>query len=237
MKVQVVIPARFGSQRFPGKPLHIIRHRPLIQWTFEAASATGWPVMIATDDDEIAAVARDFGADVEMTGECANGTERVAEAIANRGIDPDFVVNWQGDSPLCPEAFARVCVAKLQSSMADVATPVMAIDTQARRRLLAEQAAGVPGATTCVLGSCRALYFSKAVLPGGYLHVGLYAYRMSALSRYGRAECAIERIEGLEQLRFLDMGLRVDGVVVPQRPIWEVNLPRDVQIVADLLRD
>lgn len=215
----------------------MIGRRPLIEWTWRAAIATRWPVIVATDDEEIAGIARDFGADVQMTGECANGTERCAEAVARRHLDCEIVVNWQGDSPLCPPEYASALVDRLAADpTADLATPVFRCDHATERRLRADQVAGIKGATTAAISrSGRALYFSKAILSPPHFHIGLYAYRREALEAYGRSECELEAAEGLEQLRFLDLGLEIAACPVPARPIWEVNNPGDVEFVAVLL--
>lgn len=241
MTAAVIIPARLGSTRFPGKPLQMIGRRPLIEWTWLAAKRTGLPVWIATDDTDIEAVSKNFGADVVMTGDCANGTERCMQAVDLLFMNYEIIVNWQGDSPLCPPAYATSLIEELlENEAADVATPVMMADALMARHLKADRAVGMIGATTAVLAdNGRALYFSKAVLPPSgphWLHVGMYAYRMKALEGYGTVPCSIERIEGLEQLRFIDHGIAIWGVRVETRPIWEVNNPGDVQLVADLLQ-
>lgn len=237
MNPTVIIPARFGSERFPGKPLHMIGRRPLIEWTWRAAMDLGWHVIIATDDDDIAAVARAFSADVQMTGPCSNGTERCAQVVIERAIATEFVINWQGDSPLCPPEWPQMLVECLEADAgAQVATPCFEADAQTVRRLRADHLAGVKGATTAAISrSGRALYFSKAILEPAHFHVGLYAYRLEALMGYGTQPCPVEEAEGLEQLRFLDLGMGIAAAVVPARPIWEVNNPCDVEIVAELL--
>lgn len=233
----VIIPARYGSERFPGKPLAMIGRWPLIEWTWRAARAFGWPVIIATDSPEIEAAARDFGADVHMTGECANGTERVAEVVIERALASEIIINWQGDSPCCPPAYAQALVdAFVRDPGAQVATPVFKPDRAMMRRLRADHEAGVKGATLAALSTIgRTLYFSKALLAGGHFHVGLYAYRAAALVAYGRDPCPAELAEGLEQLRFLDLGIPITAALVPASPVWEVNNPGDVDFVADLL--
>jgi 3-deoxy-manno-octulosonate cytidylyltransferase (CMP-KDO synthetase) len=251
--VAIIVPARFASSRYPGKPLVAIRGasgvaKPLIQRSWEAAiaAADGARVIVATDDDRIADLARGFGAEVMMTPEtCANGTERCA-AVLDR-LDPavEIVVNLQGDALLTPPWFLTALIAALRADPdADVATPAIRATPDVHRRLLADQAAGrVGGTTVATAASEQALYFTKAVIPHVpdaaigdptlpvFLHVGVYAYRRAALLRYAtQAESALERLEGLEQLRFLDGGVPVRVVPVDPRgcDLWELNNPIDL---------
>lgn len=251
MTVRLLIPARFASSRFPGKPLAPLRGatgeaKSLIRRTWEAAMEVAGvdSVAVATDDARIADHARAFGAEVAMTSPAArNGTERVAEAAAGASED-DIVVNLQGDAPLTPPWFVEALVAALRAAPAAVgmATPALRCDAEALRLFQAERAAGRVGGTTLVMRpDRRALYFSKEVLPftpaghAGELpevwhHVGAYAYRPAALRAYlGWAEGALERREGLEQLRFLENGAEVLCVEVEARGrvFWELNNPED----------
>lgn len=249
----VIIPARFQSTRYPAKPLALLRGatglaKPLIQRSWECALQAASPenVWIATDDERIATAVRDFGGQVVMTSaDCANGTERCADAIARLGISPDIVVNLQGDAPLTP-AYVVTALIEALSTEPDVMmmTPAIRCSNSVYRHLVEDQAQGRVGGTTVVFGrDNRALYFSKRVIPHlppaaiekafppVHLHLGVYAYRPSALARYlelGQSE--IENLEGLEQLRFLDAGIPVG--VVPFDPIgWdaiELNNPSDV---------
>lgn len=246
MSVVIIIPARYASSRFLGKPLVQLRGadgsaKPLIQRSWEAAAQVRGvdAIYVATDDERIAECARGFGAEVAMTGEgCRNGTERCAEAVANLGISPDFVVNFQGDAPLTPPWFVEDLVAGLsERSDFTVATPVLRCDTQARERLIADRRNGRVGGTTAVFGADRrALYFSKEVVPYGeadvFHHVGVYAYRPAALAAYGEwPEGRLERAEGLEQLRFLENGAPILCVEVDAkgRSFWELNNPEDIE--------
>ena len=254
MKVAVVIPARYASSRFPGKPLHPLKGRdgtkPLIRRTWEAAVATvgAQDVWVATDDERIAEAVRAFDGRVAMTSSaCRNGTERCAEALAQLG-DVDMVVNVQGDSPLTPPWFVTALIDGLAASDADVATPVLRCDPQAYARLREDRAAGRVGGTTAVFGTDgTALYFSKEVIPfvpdgvaapPVFHHVGLYAYRPRALARYAaHPPGKLEELEGLEQLRFLEMGDRVLCVEVQAqgRVFWELNNPVDVERIEEVL--
>ena len=253
MGVVIVIPARFASTRYPGKPLVELRGaggeaRSLIRRSWDAAMAVPGidRVIVATDDARIADHADGFGADVAMTSTAArNGTERCAEVLAGLDVAPEMIVNLQGDAPLTPAWFVSDLVAGLRADpAADIATPVLRCSGRMRADLIADRHAGRVGGTTAVFGHDRqALYFSKEVIPfaaGSYAddapspvfhHVGVYAYRPDALAAYaGWDEGPLERLEGLEQLRFLERGRRLLCVEVEARgrSFWELNNPEDV---------
>lgn len=257
MSVSIVIPARYASSRYPGKPLVELtgatgERKCLVQRSWEAAMAvdgvTG--VYVATDDDTIADVCRGFGANVVMTASThMNGTERCAEAaeiIGARG--DDIVVNLQGDAPLTPAWFVSDIVAGLQDdSSAAMATPVLCCDGDMLGGLKADRAAGRVGGTTALFdGKGHAIYFSKEVVPFTsatygpkeptpvFHHVGVYAYRAAMLDEYltwspGR----FEALEGLEQLRFVENRKPILCVEVSAqgREFWELNNPSDVPII------
>jgi 3-deoxy-manno-octulosonate cytidylyltransferase (CMP-KDO synthetase) len=260
MRVLLVIPARFASTRFPGKPLAALRGatgaaRPLIERTWQAAAQVAGidRRVIATDDARIADAAAGFGAEVVMTSaSCRNGSERCAEAHAALGGGWDAVVNLQGDAPLTPPWFVEALIARLADDPeAEVATPVLRCDGATLAALRADRAAGRVGGTTAVFNAGgRALYFSKEVipfLPGApdpaaptpvFHHVGVYAYRARALAAYaGWPEGRLEALEGLEQLRFLERGVPVACVEVEARgrPFWELNNPGDVPRIEAML--
>jgi 3-deoxy-manno-octulosonate cytidylyltransferase (CMP-KDO synthetase) len=253
MRALIVIPARFKSARYPGKPLAVLRGasgeaRSLIRRSWDAAVAVPGVarVVVATDDDRIAAHARGFGAEVAMTSEaCANGTERCAEALGVLGGDWDVVVNLQGDAPLTPPGFVSALLDAMAARPdADVATPVLRCDAQTFANFREDRRAGRVGGTTAVFDrAMRALYFSKEVIPYAdtvdpasgpipvFHHVGLYAYRPQALRAYaGWPAGPLETREGLEQLRFLENGAPILCVEVNAegRVFWELNNPVDV---------
>ena len=253
MSTLIVIPARFASTRYPGKPLVPLRGASgqslsLIRRSWNAAMAVDGidRVVVATDDARIQAEAESFGADVVMTSEtCANGTERCAEAHAKLGGSHEIVVNLQGDAPLTPAWFVSDLVAGLRAAPgAEIATPVLRCEGRMLAALKDDRAAGRVGGTTAVFGTGhRALYFSKEVIPftaGIYApeaptpvfhHVGVYAYRASALAAYPDwPQGPLETLEGLEQLRFLENGRHVLCVEVAARgrQFWELNNPEDV---------
>lgn len=260
MSVLIVIPARYASSRYPGKPLAELRGvdgtaKTLIQRSWEAAMAVEVAdrVVVATDDDRIRDAAQAFGAEVVMTSAaCPNGTERCADAIERMGIDPEIVVNLQGDAPLTPAWFVEDLVAGLRAHPeADLATPVLRCDGETLAALHADRKAGRVGGTTAVFGTGhQALYFSKEVIPFTgddyapdaptpvFHHVGCYAYRPLALHAYRTWPVGVhEQLEGLEQLRFLEHGKRVLCVEVDGkgRHFWELNNPEDVPRIEAML--
>jgi 3-deoxy-manno-octulosonate cytidylyltransferase (CMP-KDO synthetase) len=256
----VIIPARFASTRFPGKPLVPLKGatgvaKTLVQRSWECASAIEGcsGVWVATDDDRIAAEVERFGGQVIMTSaDCANGTERCADALAQLDCDAEYIVNLQGDAPLSPAALVPSLVDRL-AEQPDVAmaTPAVRCSPSVLAHLRADEASGRVGGTTAVFNRHgRALYFSKRILPylpadhqeterpPVFLHLGLYAYTRKALADYKAAvPSVLEGLEGLEQLRFLDIGLPV-SVVVSEPLGWdpiELNNPSDVPVIERLL--
>lgn len=252
MNSVILIPARYASSRFPGKPLVRLRgasgaEKPLIQRSFEAAVKVRGPsaVFVTTDDDRIASACAEFGAPVIRTSsDCRNGTMRCAEAVQHVG-DPNLVINFQGDALLTPPAYVEALLSALERDRnAQVATPAIRLSSDEVRQLQAAERQALVGGTTVVTGRRgRALYFSKRLipyLPPGTLdrelspvrlHIGVYAYRSEALRHYAaNAETDLECLEGLEQLRFLDLGIPV-GVVEVEPPSFrlsELNNPEDV---------
>ena len=260
MSTLIVIPARYASTRYPGKPLVELRGasgvaKSLICRSWDAAMQVQGiaRVVVATDDDRIRDAAAGFGAEVVMTSpDCQNGTERCAEAFVTLGGGFDVVVNLQGDAPLTPPWFIEDLVAGLRSHpVAQVATPVLKTEGAALNGFLQDRRAGRVGGTTAVFGADHnALYFSKEVIPYTgqtfgpadatpvFHHVGVYAYRPAALTAYpGWPMGPLERLEGLEQLRFLERGASVLCVEVDAkgRNFWELNNPADVPRIEAML--
>ena len=256
MSVLIVIPARYASTRFPGKPLHKLvgasgQALTLIERSWRAAQeVTGADrVVVATDDETIRKVAEGFKAEVVMTpSTCANGTERCAAALETLGEGFDIVVNLQGDAPLTPPWFVQALIEEMQEHPdVAVATPVLLTTPEAREALLEDRRAGRVGGTTAVFGRKNdALYFSKEVLPYAgsgadvYHHVGVYAYRPGALRAYrSTTPGRLEQAEGLEQLRFMEHNCPVRCVIVEDRgrPFWELNNPEDSPRIEAMLRE
>lgn len=259
MNVVILIPARFASSRYPGKPLVELKGasgtpKPLIQRSVEATrripGVSG--VFVITDDDRIADVCQGFGVGVIMTSPaCRNGTERCAEALGSLH-DPDLVINFQGDALLTPPGFVTALIDHMAANPESaVATPAMRQRSSEVRALQAEEVAGRVGGTSVVTDDDgHALYFSKKLIPylpqGALddeyspvrLHIGVYAYRPRALVTYAATPpTELEQLEGLEQLRFLVAGIPVDVVEVETPPfvLRELNNPEDVAPVEHAL--
>lgn len=257
----IIIPARFASTRYPGKPLVALKGadgvaKTLIQRSWECASAVKGcaGIWVATDDERIAAEVERFGGQFVMTSpDCANGTERCADAVSQIGEVADVIVNLQGDAPLSPHfAITRLVQRLTEDDGAAMATPAVPCSRSTYEHLLADRAEGRVGGTTVVFNRRhRALYFSKEVIPfvlagddgqasaAVYLHLGLYAYRLAALERYRSAPPSrLEQLEGLEQLRFLDLDMPIS--IVEVEPLsWdpiELNNPSDVPVIERILQ-
>ncbi len=257
MKSFVIIPARYQSTRFPGKPLVKLLGAEAILHTYRAAKTIHGVdgVYVATDDERIQKVAEADGAKVIMTSEaCRNGTERVAEAAQKIGAHKDdLIINLQGDAPLTPAWFVNALIEKLKATPdADVVTPVLKCDKESYLRFVNDRKHGRVGATTAVFDlHQKALYFSKEVipyLPDGqaygetpvYHHVGVYGYRMDALLAYPKWTVGpLEKSEQLEQLRFMENGRSVYVTEVDARGIqfWELNNPEDVPIIEKMMQE
>ena len=261
MRTIVIIPARYASTRFPGKPLTKLsigagRYKSLIQLSWESASKIKnvKEIFIATDDKRIQVEAETFGAKVIMTSEdCMNGTERCAEAMDSINFDGDLVVNFQGDAPLTPSWFVEDLIQVFKEDVnAQIATPVLKLDTTALRAFRLDRSNGRVGGTTVVFDAdWNALYFSKEIIPyldekrfkGGeassiFHHVGVYAYRPNILLNYKKWKASnLELAEGLEQLRFLENKCSVKCVLVDGkgRAFWELNNPEDVPRIEQVI--
>jgi 3-deoxy-manno-octulosonate cytidylyltransferase (CMP-KDO synthetase) len=261
MNCAILIPARYGSSRYPGKPLVELKGaggacKPLILRSVDAARRVAGisGVFVTTDDERIADACTAYGVGVVMTSSaCRNGTERCAEAVKQLH-DVDLVINFQGDALLTPPAFVEALIARMeQDADALTATPALRLSAAEVRSLQAEEAAGRVGGTFVVTDNqSRALYFSKRLVPhlpsgsldGGMspvrLHVGVYAYRPKALALYTKtAPSELELLEGLEQLRFLAIGIPVVVVDVAPPPfaLRELNNPADVGPIEKALRE
>ncbi|MDX2236738.1 MAG: 3-deoxy-manno-octulosonate cytidylyltransferase [Hyphomonadaceae bacterium] len=236
----IVIPARMASARLPGKPLADIAGRPMIAWMVEIARAARLgPVLVAAAEPEIAAAAEAAGAHAVLTDPALpSGTDRVHAAAA--AFDPAgahaIVVNLQGDMPtFAPADLARGVAALTPAG--DIATLAARSDDDADRanpNVVKAVIAFAPGAQTG-----RALYFTRAPAPAGpgpvWRHVGLYVYRRAALARFVAAPpSALERRESLEQLRALEMGMRIDVGLVEAFPKG-VDSPEDLAAARRLL--
>ena len=241
MSFTVIIPARYASTRFPGKPLADLAGKPMVVRVCERAKESGAvAVHVATDDERVAAAVRKHGFTVVMTRpDHASGTDRLAEAAEQLGLaDEHIVVNVQGDEPLIAPALIRDVAQLLERRRAAaMATACHAIHGGAT--------AANPNVVKVVLDAQGyALYFSRAEIPfpresgaPSYRHAGIYAYRVRFLKEYAALPPApIERAEALEQLRALWHGHRI-AVVVSETDIPPgVDTPQDLQAVLRMLR-
>jgi 3-deoxy-manno-octulosonate cytidylyltransferase (CMP-KDO synthetase) len=247
---RVVIPARYGSSRLPGKALREIAGKPMVQWVYERACASGaGEVLIATDDDLIVSAAHAFGAPAQMTDRAhASGTDRIAQVARARGWGAqEIVVNVQGDEPLIPAALiAQVARVLEESAGADIATLAASLESVAE--LLEPSVVKV---VTDARG--RALYFSRAPIPwnrdsapegiltqqdcgGAQRHIGIYAYRVGALLKLARLPPGLLEVrEKLEQLRALEHGMTIQVVTASERPGPDVNTLADLARVSALM--
>ncbi|HTP39753.1 MAG TPA: 3-deoxy-manno-octulosonate cytidylyltransferase [Steroidobacteraceae bacterium] len=239
----VVIPARYASTRLPGKPLLELAGKPMLQWVFERANrSAARQVIIATDDERVAFVARGFNADVVLTHtDHASGTDRIAEVARLKGWPADqVVVNLQGDEPLMPP----VLIDQVAELMTRYPTAQMATLCTG----LADNHAFLDPNIVKVVADHheRALYFSRAPIPwdrdgrthgAARRHIGLYAYRVQALLQIADTPPSpLEQLEKLEQLRALEAGMDIRVAFAAALPGPDVNAPGDVARVEKLLR-
>jgi 3-deoxy-manno-octulosonate cytidylyltransferase (CMP-KDO synthetase) len=243
---KIVIPARYGSSRLPGKPLIELAGKPMVQHVYERALETGVKdIVIATDDKRIFEAAQGFGANVIMTRvDHENGTERIAEVAEKMGWQGgDVIVNLQGDEPLIPKSLIELTAKGLlenpEAGMSSLCTPITNAED-----------AFDPNAVKAVLDNKGfAMYFSRAPIPYDrdlykntqneitklapvYRHIGMYGYRVSFLKQYSEMEMtALEQAECLEQLRALCYGVKIHMSVIEQAPGHGVDTPDDVKRV------
>ncbi len=246
---RVVIPARYASTRLPGKVLRELHGRSMLEHVYRRAlESKPQEVVIAADDAKVASAARAFGAEVVMTaGTHQSGTDRLNEAVGALGWpDAAIVVNLQGDEPCMPPALIRQVAELLQRQpAADIATLCFPIESVAdwRNPHLVKVVRGEQG---------QALYFSRTPIPytraaalagrddlpadGALGHLGLYAYRVSALKRFSQLPPhPLETSEALEQLRALAHGLRIQVALAAEAPGQGVDTEEDLQSAAALL--
>ncbi len=238
LRIAAVIPARLSSTRLSRKVLRQIAGRPMVEWVWRAAQASGLmdPVLVATDAEEVAAVCRERGIPTVMTSpECASGTDQVREVA--RRIDADIYVNIQGDEPTLSADFFPPLLALFDRPEVDVAT--LAVRCPAHE-------IGNPNAVKVVTAlDGRALYFSRAAIPfyrdaGGFAgyrkHLGIYAYRKAALERFAALPTSwIEQVERLEQLRLLDNGIDIYVAPAPRDTVG-VDTEEDLARAEAVLR-
>ncbi len=242
LQALAVIPARFASTRFPGKPLAPLLGRAMVLHVADRCREAGCfaRVVVATDDARIADVVRGAGVEVAMTSpDCATGTDRVAEVAKAAGLGgEEVIINVQGDEPALPPGSLRTLVGLFEDATVQMATLVRPLRSEERSN---------PNVVKAVLDERhQALYFSRADLPftrdaegaglQRWAHVGLYGYRARTVARLAALPpTALEKTEALEQLRALGHGLRIAcGVVAGTTQA--VDRPEDVALAEAALR-
>ena len=247
----IVIPARYASSRFPGKPLQLLNGIPMILHTAQrAAESSAGLVIVATDDQRIAELCLKADLDVEMTSEDhPNGTDRIAEVARRRSWDAErIIVGLQGDEPATSAKHLDLLAANLQEHKdADMATLCMRIQSvtdyqdpnrvkvvrDSREMALYFSRASIPARRDALLSSS-----SSNGMPEAWLHIGIYAYRNRFLVEYpALSPCALETEEQLEQLRVLFNGGRIHVGSVDSSPARGVDTPADVPMLEALLAE
>jgi len=260
--IAIIIPARYASTRFPGKPLAVLGGKPILNRVYEnaieaASGLSNITVAVATDDDRISSHCEKDHINYLMTSpDCHTGSDRVIEAAAQLKDQPDFVLNMQGDAPFTPADFIRAMIDEyLADSSVDIVTPVTQMSWAQLDKLREDKKTTPFSGTTAVLDLARnALWFSKNIIPGirkekemrekgdlspVYRHIGLYGYKWSALQKYKTlAPSFYEELEGLEQLRALENGMKIRAVIVDYkgRPSMSgIDSPEDLERAEKLL--
>lgn len=262
MRIILVIPARYGSSRLPGKPLARIAGQTMLSRVYRIAEAAtqekdNVDIVVATDDQRIASYCDDIGAAWVMTSvSCPTGTDRALEAIEKLPQDYDFVINLQGDAPLTPPDFITEMIHAFEVSPdTDVMTPVVQLSWEELDKLRAQKQR-TPFSGTCAIvnQNDNAIWFSKQIIPairkeeelrrqGGlspvFRHIGLYGYRRQMLETYVTLTPGYyEQFEGLEQLRVLEHGYCIRVVKVDYKgraSMSGVDSPEDIKHAEDLI--
>lgn len=255
----IVIPARYGSTRLPGKPLIEIAGKTLLSRVVDVARraaeiAGDAELLVATDDDRIADHAVSIGCAVAMTASTiTTGSGRAYVAAAAHG-GCNVLVNLQGDAPFTPPAMIADLITTMRDCVEPVATPVVRLSWEELAALRTHKRSAPFSGTTCIRSDDgRAIWFSKNIVPAirdevglqlkgdlspVWQHVGLYAYRLDALRRFEETPpSTYERLEGLEQLRFLEMGLAIRAVEMAPPPFAATGIDtmEDVRLAETLI--
>lgn len=262
MKTLIVVPSRYASTRFPQKPLHLIAGQSLLSRVAAIARlcAEREPdvsYVVATDHEVIEAHAREIGAPVVMTDpDLPSGTDRALAAADLVAPDAEFIVNLQGDAPFTPPDYVTAIIQAGAATALDAVTPIVQISwadlDEVRERKKTTPFSG----TSCIVNAQdEALWFSKTILPAirkeeklretdalspVWRHIGLYGYKRAALERFvSLPEGHYERLEGLEQLRFLENGMRIQAVKVAAAPsaMWGIDTPEDAAHAEKLITE
>ena len=251
MKSLIVIPARYNSSRFPGKPLCKINKLTMLERIWNIAKKVNQSdvdVLIATDDERIAKLCTSINADYIMTSkECRTGSDRVLEAYINSKSDAEIVFSFQGDSVLTPPWIIESVLEEMKSNSAiKVCTPAALLKGNELDSFVQSKKSGSSTGTSVTFDkNMDALYFSKSLIPSSrseeyvvYKHIGLYAYRKDTLEEFSKLEQSkFEKIEQLEQLRLLENGykIRIKLVDLKSRTLHSVDNPEDVKKVEEII--
>jgi 3-deoxy-manno-octulosonate cytidylyltransferase (CMP-KDO synthetase) len=252
MKILLVIPARYGSTRLPGKPLLNIKGVSLLERVWKIANNVKSiaKVVVATDDKRIFDHVKNFGGEALMTpSECANGSERALQTINILSEQYDAVINLQGDTPLTPPWVIEKLAESLSSpDMPEVVTGAVVLSsTQLNQAIEAKNSGSTTGTFVVCDRFKNAMYFSRSIIPFNrskttnhsvLKHIGIYGYRISSLKNYFELSVGeLEQIEGLEQLRFLENGIKIKVEVIDLkgRTLWSVDNPEDIEIVENII--
>lgn len=253
MKIAIIIPARYGSTRFPGKPLALIAGQSMLSRVVDLAreAADGRAsVTVATEDQRIGTHAAEIGVDCIVTSdECATGSDRALEAATQMDVRPDFIINLQGDAPFTPIEAIRAIMDAADGGH-NVVTPVHRLSWDALDQLRENKKVTPFSGTTCIVGGRgQAVWFSKNIIPAirsedrsqplspVYQHMGLYGYSTSALEKFcDLPQGYYEELEGLEQLRFLENGIAVQTVTVDAAGAQSgIDSPEDLARAEEIL--
>ena len=240
MKFVGIIPARYASTRFPGKPLAMLGGKTVIQRVYEQVKDCFDDLYVATDDTRIADCVKSFGGKVVMTSEaCNNGTERCLDAYRNLGIECDVIVNIQGDEPFIQQKQVEALISCFDSPETDIATLVKPFEKEDGLERLE-----CPNSPKVVMNTNGfAIYFSRSVIPYlrgvekeewldkhvFYKHLGIYAYRVDVLEKITTLEQSpMEKAESLEQLRWLENGYKIRVGVTDIETVG-IDTPEDLE--------
>ncbi|MCM1342638.1 MAG: 3-deoxy-manno-octulosonate cytidylyltransferase [Lachnospiraceae bacterium] len=237
-KIIAIIPARYSSSRFPGKPLANICGKPMIQWVYERVTSVNEidAVYVATDDARIFKIVEDFSGRAVMTGECSCGTERVYQAC--KDIEADIVLNVQGDEPLISPEMIRILVGAFNDSTVQMAT--------LKKKIANAEELNNPNVVKVITDMCEdAIYFSRFAIPydrdkkgeiNRYKHIGIYGYKKSFLEKYiALPRTDLEKAENLEQLRAIESGYKIRVKETIYQSIG-VDQPSDIALVEEQMK-
>lgn len=222
-KTAIIIPARYGSSRLEGKPLLEVNGKPIIQWVYETARtvSTSDEVIVATDDERIFNAVKLFGGEAEMTStEHKCGSDRIKE-VTDRHPDFEYIINLQGDEPMIKKEHIEAVIDGVKNHNADISTLIRPIEDK--------NEVEKPSLVKCVIDNNGfALYFSRSKIPFErkenpapfYGHIGIYGYTREALIKMTTSQqTSLEIAESLEQLRALQMGMKIKTSIVNEKPV------------------